>query len=105
MPKYFPEYKSDHNEQQIKNNVTNKGAERNKLLSNIKMCFGSGKRLQLCCIERHYKLNMSNLDDKMKIPSHIIDKRNELEKKLIESGQMDRYSDRYIDLKSILGRN
>ncbi len=30
------------------------------------------------------------MEEKMKIPSHIIDKRNQLEHKLIESGEMER---------------
>jgi hypothetical protein len=30
------------------------------------------------------------MDDKMKIPGHIVEKRNEMEKKMIESGEMDR---------------
>ena len=30
------------------------------------------------------------MEDKMKIPSHIIEKRNELEKKMMETGEMER---------------
>ena len=30
------------------------------------------------------------MEEKMKIPSHIVDKRNQLEQKLIESGEMER---------------
>lgn len=40
------------------------------------------------------------MEEKMKIPSHIIEKRNQLEQKLIESGEMERLEE-YLRKKLI----
>lgn len=43
------------------------------------------------CCKADIAHNNNRMEEKMKIPGHIVERRKELERKLVESGEMERY--------------